>query len=75
MQLIELALQLTRFAAGGERGKGQVLGCFALPATPCEIERARDLARRHGPYVGRRIVGPDQGVDGFGDVESGAVAD
>jgi hypothetical protein len=46
-----------------------------LPAPPREIERALDLARRHGPHIAGRIVGTNQRVDGFGDFEAGAVAD
>ena len=40
-----------------------------------EIKRGSDLARGHCPDFASPKVGGNQGVDGFGDLEAGAVAD
>jgi hypothetical protein len=68
-------VHLARFAAGSERAECELLSRLALPAPPREIQRPRDLTRRHRPYLGRRINGADQRVDGFRNFEAGAVAD
>jgi hypothetical protein len=61
----QLPFHLARFAAGGERAERELLSRLPLPSPPREIERARDLARRHCPYLGWRIISADQRVDSF----------
>ncbi len=75
LKMINLPLHLARFTTGRECTQGELLGCLALLTSSREIERARDLPRRHRPHVGWRVVIANQRVDGFGDFEACTVSD
>jgi hypothetical protein len=65
VQVFDLPLKLARFTSGGQRVERKLLGRLAPPAPLYEVETARDLAWRHRPGIGRRIVGGDERIDRF----------
>jgi hypothetical protein len=64
--VLDLPLELARFAARSECGKCELLRGLAPPPTLNKVQGADDFARGHRPDLARRIVGGNESVDGFG---------